>query len=54
MRNLSLVKKYFEEHSLIQSNIESFNNFIEKGIQEIIKEIGDIIPAIIPEEIQDF
>jgi len=54
MRNLNLIKKYFEEHSLIQSNIESFNNFIEKGIQDVIKEIGDIIPAIIPEEIQDF
>ena len=54
MRNLTLVKKYFDEHSLIQSNIESFNNFIEKGLQDITKEIGDIIPAIIPEEIQDF
>ena len=54
MKNLNLIKKYFEEHSLIQSNIESFNNFIEKGMPEIIKEMGDIIPTIIPEDIQDF
>jgi len=54
MKNINLVKKYFDEYSLIQSNIESFNNFIEKGMQEIIKEIGDVIPTIIPEDIQDF
>src|SRR3989344_9043288 len=54
MKNLNLIRKYFEEHSLIQSNIESFNNFIEKGMPEIIKEMGDIVPTIIPEDIQDF
>ncbi|MBI2671663.1 DNA-directed RNA polymerase subunit B'' [Candidatus Woesearchaeota archaeon] len=54
MTNLSIIKKYFNEHSLIQSNIESFNNFVEKGMQEIIKEIGDVIPTIIPEDIQEF
>src|SRR3989344_3401811 len=54
MKNLSIIKKYFNEHSLIQSNIESFNNFIERGMQDIIKEIGDIIPTIIPEDIQEF
>jgi len=54
MKNLNLVKKYFEEHSFIQSDIESFNNFIERRMPEIIKEIGDIVPTIIPEDVQDF
>lgn len=49
-----LIKKYFEEHSFIESNIASFNNFVEKGMQEIITEIGEIIPTIIPSEIKEF
>ena len=49
-----LIKKYFEEHSFIESNIKSFNNFVDKGMQDIIREIGDIKPTIIPPEIQEF
>jgi len=49
-----LIKNYFERHSLVESNIESYNNFIEKGIQEIINETQEIIPTIIPVEVKDF
>lgn len=49
-----LIKKYFEEHVFVQSNIESFNNFVEKGMQEVVDEISDIIPTITPEEAKDF
>src|SRR3989338_6580366 len=49
-----LIKKYFDEHSFIESNIRSFDNFIEKGMQEAIKEIEDVVPTIIPQEMQDF
>ena len=31
-----LVKKYLEQHSLVESNITSFNNFVEKRMQEIV------------------
>jgi len=31
-----IVKKYLETHSLVESNILSFNNFIEKRMQEIV------------------
>ncbi|MHA1873294.1 MAG: DNA-directed RNA polymerase subunit B'' [Candidatus Heimdallarchaeaceae archaeon] len=54
MKNEILIKKYFEQNSLIQSNIESFNNFIEKGMQQVVEEIGDVIPTITPPEIQNF
>ncbi len=54
MRNEILIEKYFEQNSLIQSNIESFNNFVEKGMQQVVDELGDIIPTIIPPEIQNF
>jgi len=38
-----VVKKYLEEHSLVESNIISFNNFIEKRMQEIVNEIAGTI-----------
>lgn len=49
-----LIKNYFEKHSLVESNIESYNHFIEKGIQEIVNEMQEIIPTIIPAEVKDF
>ncbi|MBI4448025.1 DNA-directed RNA polymerase subunit B'' [Candidatus Woesearchaeota archaeon] len=49
-----LVKKYFEEHSFIESNIKSFNKFISREVQQIVNEVGDIVPTIIPPEMQDF
>ena len=38
-----IVKKYLEEHSLVESNVTSFNNFIEKRMQEIVNEISETI-----------
>ncbi len=39
-----LVKKYLEQHSLVESNITSFNNFIEKRMPEIVEEISEGLP----------
>ena len=39
-----LVKKYLEQHSLVESNITSFNNFIDKRMQEIVDEISESLP----------
>ena len=36
-----LVKKYLEDHSLIESNIVSFNNFINHRMQEIVNELNE-------------
>ncbi len=49
-----LIKKYFEQKSFVDSDIKSFNYFVEKGMQQIIKEVGDIIPTIIPQDVKDF
>jgi|TARA_B100000315_G_scaffold198356_1_gene189895 DNA-directed RNA polymerase subunit B len=38
-----IVKGYLAKHSLIESNITSFNNFIDKRIQEIVEEISETI-----------
>jgi DNA-directed RNA polymerase subunit B len=49
-----LVKKYFEEQKFVESNIRSFNRFIEKGMQEVIDENKEVEPAIIPHNIEKF
>lgn len=49
-----LIEKYFKEHSIIESNIQSFNHFVDKEIHKIVEELGEITPTIIPPEIQDF
>ncbi len=40
-----VVKKYLENHSLVESNIKSFNNFIEKKMQEIVNEVSETIDS---------
>lgn len=36
MGNKEVIKKYFEENSLVESQIQSYNYFIEEGIKNII------------------
>lgn len=49
-----LIEKYFEEKKFVESNIQSFNNLIEKGLQEVIEENKEAEPAIIPHNIEKF
>jgi len=39
-----LVKKYLEQHSLVESNITSYNNFVGKRMQEIVDELSESLP----------
>jgi len=38
-----LIEKYLEQHSLVESNIRSFNDFINNRIQKIVDEINNNI-----------
>ncbi|NTV24381.1 MAG: DNA-directed RNA polymerase subunit B, partial [Nanoarchaeota archaeon] len=49
-----IVKKYFEQSSLVNSDIESFNSFIYVELQKIVDENGTILPTIIPHTIDEF
>ncbi|MBT3720663.1 DNA-directed RNA polymerase subunit B'' [archaeon] len=49
-----LIKKYFENTSLVSSDIESFDRFIEFELQKIVDENGTILPTIIPHTIDEF
>ena len=54
MEKSALIKKYFEEKKFVESNIKSYNNFIEKGLQEVIEENKEAEPTIIPHNIEKF
>tara|TARA_Y100000034_G_C6896985_1_gene413762 strand:- start:580 stop:2055 length:1476 start_codon:yes stop_codon:yes gene_type:complete len=49
-----LIKKYFEEKKFVESNIQSFNTLLEKGLQEVVEENKEAEPAIIPHNIEKF
>ena len=49
-----LIQKYLEEQSLVDANLESFNNFIEFELQKVIEENREIEPTIIPHNVDEF
>ncbi len=49
-----IIGNYFDTHSFVESNIKSFNFFVDRGMQKIVNEVGDIIPTIIPQEVENF
>lgn len=53
-RTEALIRTYFGEHSFVQSDIESFNNFVENELTAIIEENKEVEPTIIPQNIDEF
>ncbi|MFT4297669.1 MAG: DNA-directed RNA polymerase subunit B'' [Candidatus Woesearchaeota archaeon] len=49
-----LIDRYFKDTSLVQGNIESFNQFIDFELQKILEENKDIEPTIIPQNVDEF
>lgn len=49
-----LMQKYFEDINFVESDIESFNYFIEHELQNIVNENKDIEPTIIPHDVDEF
>jgi len=39
-----LVKEFLKNHSLVESNIKSFNDFVDNRMQEIVTELSDALP----------
>lgn len=50
----TLIKSYFKEKSFVASDIESFNNFIDHELQEVVEENKEIEPTIIPHNVEEF
>lgn len=49
-----IISNYFKNCSFVDSNIESFDDFLHIGLPKLIEEVGDIIPTIIPQEYENF
>jgi DNA-directed RNA polymerase subunit B len=49
-----LIRKYFENNSIVLADIDSFNRFIEHELQEIINENKEVEPTIIPTNVEEF
>ena len=49
-----LIKKYFQDYNVVEADIESFNYLIDKELQVIIDENREIVPTIIPHDIDEF
>jgi DNA-directed RNA polymerase beta subunit len=50
----TLIQKYFDEQSFVGSDIESYNDFMENQLNQIIEENKEIVPTIIPHNIDEF
>ncbi len=48
-----LIEKFFEENKFVKSNIDSFNNFIDWRLQQIIDEVKEAVPAVIPPDVEE-
>lgn len=50
----NLISNHFENHSFVEQDINSFNEFLDRGLQKIVDDVGDIVPTIIPQEYENF
>jgi DNA-directed RNA polymerase beta subunit len=50
----TLIRKFFEENSFVKSNIESFNHFVDKELNNVLEENKEIEPTIIPPNVESF
>jgi DNA-directed RNA polymerase beta subunit len=50
----TLIAKHFADNTLVASDIESFNYFVEHELQRIVNENRDIEPTIIPPNVESF
>lgn len=54
MKGEKVLKAYFKDRLLNQFNIDSYNKFINEGMQEVINEVNKVIPDILPPKVRDF
>ncbi|MFH0961463.1 MAG: DNA-directed RNA polymerase subunit B'' [archaeon] len=49
-----IVKAFFAEYGMVRHHIDSFNRFMEKGMQVVVDETGELLPAIIPQGAKEY
>lgn len=50
----TLIAKHFADNSLVKSDIESFNYFVDHELQRVVNENRDVEPTIIPPNVESF
>jgi DNA-directed RNA polymerase beta subunit len=53
-KSKKVLKSYFEDNALVQSDIESYNDFVNNRLHDIATRHDDIEPTILPDEVDDF
>lgn len=49
-----VVKAFFDQHGMVRHHIDSFNTFVNVGIQAVVDEVGEMVPAIVPSGVSEF
>jgi len=49
-----LVKAFLEEYGTVRHHIDSFNSFMTRGMQAVVDETGELLPAIIPHGAKEY
>src|SRR3990172_10945267 len=50
---IEIINRYFEENNFVQSNIESFDSFVDWRLQKLVDELKEAVPAVIPPEAEE-
>ena len=50
---IDIVQRYFEDNNFVQSNIESFDSFVDWRLQKLVDEIKEAVPAVIPPDAEE-
>ena len=53
MNKQILIKKFFEEHRFVKSNIDSYNSFIDWRMQKVVDAERELMPAVIPVDAEE-
>lgn len=56
MNDLSeeVVKAFFAEYGMVRHHIDSFNRFMQHGMQVVVDETGELLPSIIPQGAKEY
>jgi len=49
-----LIKRFFDENSFVKSSIDSFNEFLDKQLHDVLNENSVVEPTIIPPNVESF
>jgi len=48
-----LLDSYFKRNSLVEADVNSFNDFVDWRLQSLVDELGSPTPAVVPAETEE-